>query len=96
MQNNLYVSSLAWATTDESLKAYFQTVGTVTSASVIKDKMSGRSRGFGFVEMSSEAEANAAVEKLNNTDLDGRTIRVAIAQPREDRPRREFNNAQAA
>lgn len=93
MQNNLYVSSLAWATTDESLKAYFQTVGTVTSASVIKDKMSGRSRGFGFVEMSSEAEASAAVEKLNNTDLDGRTIRVAIAQPREERPRREFNNA---
>ncbi len=54
--------------------------------------MSGRSRGFGFVEMSSEAEAAKAVETLNNTDLDGRTIRVAIAEPREERPRREFNN----
>lgn len=92
MSNNLYVSSLAWATTDESLRDYFATVGTVTSASVIKDKMSGRSRGFGFVEMDSEEAANKAVEMLNNTDLDGRTIRVAVAQPREERPRREFNN----
>lgn len=92
MSNNLYVSSLAWATTDESLRDYFATVGTVTSASVIKDKMSGRSRGFGFVEMETEDAANKAVEMLNNTDLDGRTIRVAIAQPREERPRREFAN----
>lgn len=92
MQNNLYVSSLAWATTDDSLKAYFQTIGTVNSAMVIKDKMSGRSRGFGFVEMASAEEAAKAVDMLNNTDLEGRTIRVAIAEPREERPRREFNN----
>ena len=93
MQNNLYVSSLAWATDDNSLRAYFATVGEVTSASVIKDKMSGRSRGFGFVEMATEEAAAEAVAKLNETELDGRTIRVAIAQPREERPRRDFNNA---
>lgn len=87
MQNNLYVSSLAWATTDDSLRAYFATVGEVKSAMVIKDKMSGRSRGFGFVEMADDATAAEAVAKLNETDLDGRNIRVAIAQPREERPR---------
>lgn len=92
MQNNLYVSSLAWATTDDTLKAYFETIGAVNSASVIKDKMSGRSRGFGFVEMASAEDAAKAVEMLNDTDLDGRNIRVAIAEPREERPRREFNN----
>ncbi len=85
MSNNLYVSSLAWATTDDSLRDYFATLGAVKSAMVIKDKMSGRSRGFGFVEMETEEAAAEAVAKLNETDLDGRTIRVAIAQPREDR-----------
>lgn len=85
MSNNLYVKSLAWATTDESLRDYFATVGTVKSAMVIKDKMTGRSRGFGFVEMETEEAAADAVAKLNDTDLDGRTIGVAIAQPREDR-----------
>lgn len=92
MQNNLYVSSLAWATTDDSLRAYFATIGEVKSAMVIKDKMSGRSRGFGFVEMATAEAAADAVAKLNETDLDGRNIRVAIAEPREERPRREFNN----
>lgn len=85
MSNNLYVSSLAWATTDESLRDYFASVGAVKSAMVIKDKMSGRSRGFGFVEMETEAAAADAVAKLNDTELDGRTIRVAIANPREER-----------
>lgn len=93
MNNNLYVSSLAWATDDNSLRAYFATIGEVTSAMVIKDKMSGRSRGFGFVEMATEQAAADAVAKLNETELDGRTIRVAIAEPREERPRRDFNNA---
>lgn len=92
MSNNLYVSSLAWATDDNSLRAYFATIGEVTSASVIKDKMSGRSRGFGFVEMATAEAAADAVAKLNDTDLDGRNIRVAIAEPREERPRREFTN----
>lgn len=92
MLNNLYVKSLAWATDDESLKAYFQTIGTVVTASVIRDRETGRSRGFGFVEMSTPEEATKAVETLDNTDLDGRTIGVAIAQPREERPQRDFNN----
>jgi RNA recognition motif-containing protein len=92
MSNNLYVKSLAWGTDDEALRAYFQTVGTVNSASVIRDRDTGRSRGFGFVEMSTSEEAAKAVETLDNTDLDGRTIGVAIAQPREERPQRDFNN----
>jgi len=92
MQNNLYVSSLAWETTDETLRDYFATIGEVKSASVIKDRMSGRSRGFGFVEMATEEAAAEAVAKLNDTELDGRNIRVAIAQPREERPQRDFNN----
>jgi RNA recognition motif-containing protein len=92
MSNNLYVKSLAWGTDDEALRAYFQTVGTVNSASVIRDRDTGRSRGFGFVEMGTSEEAAKAVETLDNTDLDGRTIGVAIAQPREERPQRDFNN----
>ncbi len=83
--SNLYVSSLAWATTDDTLRAHFETVGAVKSASVIKDKMSGRSKGFGFVEMESAADAAKAIETLNNSELDGRAIRVAEARPREDR-----------
>lgn len=83
--NNLYVHSLAWATTDESLKALFETVCTVTSAKVIMDKMSGRSKGFGFVEVANDAEANLAIEKLNGAMLDGREIRVAHARPKEER-----------
>jgi RNA recognition motif-containing protein len=85
MSNNLYVKSLAWATDDAALRDYFQTVGNVVSASVIRDRDTKRSRGFGFVEMSTPEEAAKAVEMLDNTDLDGRTIGVAIAQPREDR-----------
>lgn len=88
MSNKLFVGGLSWDTTDQSLHSYFSQVGTVLSASVIVDKFSGRSKGFGFVEMSSEEEANAAIEKLNGTTFDGRAINVSIARPqapREDR-----------
>ena len=84
MTNKLFVGSLAWATTDDSLRNLFAQVGTVVSSNVIKDKFSGRSKGFGFVEMSSVEEAQAAVEKLNGSELDGRKIVVNEARPRQE------------
>ena len=79
----LFVGSLAWATTDDSLKAHFEQCGTVASAKVITDRETGRSRGFGFVEFENDNEGQAAVDKLNNSELDGRTITVNEARPRE-------------
>lgn len=89
MTNKLFVGGLAWETTDAGLKTLFAQVGTVVSATVIMDKFSGRSKGFGFVEMASEEEAAAAVAKLNGTELDGRKIIVNEARPKVegDRPR---------
>lgn len=86
----LFVGSLAWATTDETLQAHFAALGTVASAKVITDRETGRSKGFGFVEMEDDKEADAAIEKLNGSELDGRTIAVNEARPQEDRPRRDF------
>jgi RNA recognition motif-containing protein len=86
MQNSkLFVGNLDFTVLAEDLKALFAQVGTVTDAVVIMDKMTGRSRGFGFVTMSSEAEANDAVTKLNQADLKGRKINVNIARPMEAR-----------
>lgn len=82
----LFVGSLAWATTDDGLAAHFADCGTVASAKVVTDRESGRSRGFGFVEFENDAEADSAIEKLNNSELDGRQITVNEARPREDRP----------
>ena len=87
MATKLFVGSLAWATNDDSLKDFFAAAGTVVSASVIMDRETNRSKGFGFVEMSSDEEAKAAVEQLNGKDLDGRAIVVSEARPREERPR---------
>ncbi len=87
MATKLFIGSLAWATNDDSLKDFFAAVGTVVSASVIMDRETNRSKGFGFVEMSSDEEAKAAVEQLNGKDLDGRAIVVSEARPREERPR---------
>lgn len=81
MATRLFIGSLSWDTTDDSLKSFFASAGTVVSATVIKDKFSGRSKGFGFVEMSSEEEAKAAIEKLNGQQLDGRAIVVNEARP---------------
>lgn len=88
MAVKLFVGGLSWDTTDESLRAFFSQAGTVSSANVITDKYTGKSRGFGFVEMSSDAEAKEAMEKLTGQSLDGRTIVVNEARPqapREDR-----------
>lgn len=85
MSNKLFVGSLAWATTDDSLRDFFAQAGSVVSAKVITDKFTGKSRGFGFVEMSTDEEAKKAVEELNNKELDGRTIIVNEAKPQAPR-----------
>ncbi len=87
MATKLFVGSLAWGTTDDSLKDFFSAAGTVVSANVIVDRDSNRSKGFGFVEMSSDEEAKKAVDELNGKELDGRAIVVSEARPREERPR---------
>ena len=90
MSKKLFVGSLAWGTTDETLAQHFAQCGTVASAKVVTDRDSGRSRGFGFVEFDDDKEADAAVEKLNNSELDGRTITVNEARPKEDKPRGDY------
>lgn len=79
MQKKLYVANLSWSTTDESLKELFSQIGTVASANIIIDRETGKSRGFAFVEMASEEEANEAIQRLNGYNLDGRTIKVSEA-----------------
>ena len=83
MSNNIYVGNLPWSYKDDSLKELFEEHGEVTSAKVIVDRMSGRSRGFGFVEMASGEEAGAAIEALNGYDADGRELKVNEARPRD-------------
>lgn len=90
MAKKLYVGGLPYATTDTELKEAFSQHGTVTSAVIIMDKMSGRSKGFGFVEMSSDEEAQKAIEAMNGKDFGGRSLTVNEARPMEDRPRRDF------
>lgn len=81
----LFVGSLPWEVDDAKLNDLFSKFGTVTSAVVLKDRMTGRSRGFGFVEFADDAAAEAAIKELNDSDLDGRKIVVNEAKPREDR-----------
>ena len=86
MGNKLFVGGLSWDTDDNSLQAAFSTHGTVEEAKVIVDRQTGRSRGFGFVTMSQQSEAKAAIAALDGQELDGRTVRVNEAQ---DRPHRD-------
>ena len=90
MAKKLYVGGLPYSTTDVELKEAFSKAGTVVSAVVIVDKMSGRSKGFGFVEMSSDEEAQKGVELMNGKDFGGRTLTVNEARPMDERPRRDF------
>ena len=93
MAKKLYVGNLSYNTTDASLKAAFAPLGEVESASVISDKMTGRSRGFGFVNMVNDEEALAAIEKMNGADLEGRKLTVNEAKPLAERaPRRNFDS----
>ncbi len=87
MNNKLFVGGLSWGTTDDSLMAAFQQAGNVLSAKVMTDRETGRSRGFGFVEMETDEEALSAIDMWNDRELDGRGIKVNIARPKEDRPR---------
>lgn len=90
MAKKLFVGGISFETTNETLKEMFIPAGTVESANVIIDRISGRSKGFGFVEMSTEEEAKKAIEMLNGKNVDGRNITVNEARPMEARPRRDF------
>lgn len=87
MAKKLYVGGLSYDTSTDTLKSTFAEAGTVETATIIMDKMSGRSKGFGFVEMSSEEEAQKAIEMFNGKELDGRRLTVNEARPMEARPR---------
>lgn len=88
---NIYVGNLSYSATDEDLRTAFSAYGTVKSASVIMDRTTGQSRGFGFVEMATKSEGDAAIEGLNGKDLKGRALRINEARPREERPpRRDY------
>ena len=82
---NIYVGNLAWSVKDQDLQDLFAQHGEVTSARVMTDRDSGRSRGFGFVEMADDASAQAAIDALNSSEVDGRALRVNEAKPRESR-----------
>jgi len=85
MSTKLYVGNLAFQTTSEDLQELFAQAGTVESASVVEDRMTGRSRGFAFVEMSTPEEAAAAIEQMNGREVGGRALKVNEAKPRENR-----------
>jgi RNA recognition motif-containing protein len=87
----IYAGNLSYSVSDEDLRAAFAQFGTVDSADVIMDRESGRSKGFGFVEMSELTEAKAAIDGLNGKDLDGRNLNVNEARPKTDRPQRSFS-----
>ncbi len=87
MNKKLYVGGLPYTVTDEQLTELFESHGTVESAKVITDRYTDRSRGFGFVEMGTQAEAEAAIQALNGSELDGRSLTVNVSKPREDRSR---------
>jgi RNA recognition motif-containing protein len=82
---NIYVSNLSFNVIDEDVESYFADYGEVSSATVIKDKFTGKSRGFAFVEMPNEEAANKAILELDGAVVDGRTISVAVARPREEK-----------
>lgn len=94
MAKNLFIAGLSYDTTSDSLNQHFAQVGNVMSAQVITDRYTGQSKGFGFVEMTTEEEAKLAIDKLNNSSLDNRNIVVKEARPREERsnngPRNSF------
>ncbi|MBK6828273.1 MAG: RNA-binding protein [Chitinophagaceae bacterium] len=85
---NIYVSNLPFAVVDEDLRSYFAEYGEVISAKVIMDKYTNRSKGFGFVEMSDDAAGQKAISELDGATVEGRSIKVNIAKPREERPAR--------
>lgn len=91
MQNRLYVGGISFNTSQNELSDAFSQAGTVTSAMIVMDRVTGRSKGFGFVDMSNEEEAQAAIDMWNGKELGGRRLTVNIARPREERPARRFD-----
>jgi len=85
MSTKLYVGNLAFETSGENLRQHFAQAGTVETATVVEDRDTGRSRGFGFVEMATKEEGEAAIAQFNGNDLNGRSLTVNVAKPREDR-----------
>lgn len=83
---NIYVGNLSYGVSEDNLREVFGAYGEVSSAKIITDKYTGRSKGFGFVEMSNDGEATAAIEQLDGAEIDGRTVKVNEARPREERP----------
>ncbi len=92
---NIYISNLSFDVNDSDLRELFEEYGAVSSAKVISDKFTGKSRGFGFVEMDNDEEGQKAIEDLNQAEYDGKVINVSVAKPREDRPdrKRSFGGA---
>ncbi|NLB64609.1 MAG: RNA-binding protein [Fibrobacter sp.] len=90
MENKLFIGSLPFQTTEEELQAHFNQVGTVSSVTIIKDRLSGRSKGFGFVVMENAEDMQSAIDAFDGKDFNGRDIVVNVARPREERPRRNF------
>mgnify|MGYP000677295694 FL=1 len=90
---NIFVAKLSSTTTSEDLQALFSEHGSVSSAKVIMDRESGRSRGFGFVEMTSDTDGQKAINELNGAEYDQKTISVSVARPREERPRNNGYNS---
>lgn len=87
----MYVGNLSYGTTEESIREHFGQAGSVASATIIRDKMTGRSKGFGFVEMSSAEDAQKAIEMFHGKDFDGRALTVNVARPMTERPPRRDN-----
>lgn len=87
---NIYCGNLNWQTTEADLQAAFEAYGQVSSVTIIKDRYTGQSRGFGFIEMPNDSEGHAAIDGLNGKELDGRTLRVDVARPRDEN--RSSNN----
>ena len=90
MATKLFVGNLSFNTTDSELKDLFSQAGNVVTCEIVMDKFTGKSRGFGFVQMATQEDANKAIAEFNGKDLDGRALTVNEARPREDRPRGDF------
>ncbi|CAK7061197.1 RNA recognition motif domain-containing protein [Parabacteroides sp. APC149_11_2_Y6] len=89
---NIYVSNLSWGTSADGLQELFSQYGEVDSVKIITDRETGRSRGFGFVEMPNDSEGQKAIDELHETEFEGKTINVTVARPKTERPSRGFNN----
>ncbi|QCX54290.1 RNA-binding protein [Elizabethkingia sp. JS20170427COW] len=89
---NIFISNINYAASSSDLENFFSAFGTISSAKIITDRETGRSRGFGFIEMPNEEEAKSAIETLNGALFQGKNLNVSEAREREERPRRSFNN----